>query len=119
MEPNVCIIDKYFSTLKNFGYLDYDTTICIVAYIALQELYNSYDWDEGCRKFISEYLNSLESSVCIISACAPCSSWNKKNKYSHYSTSGFPDLVQTFNENIFIREIIKAMDNYNFFVTNP
>lgn len=81
MEHNVCIIDKYFSILKKFGYLDYDTTIKLLAYISLQELYNSYDWDEECRKIISKYLNDLESSTCIISSCTSCpSSSNRKKK---------------------------------------
>lgn len=123
MEHNVCIIDKYFSILKKFGYLDYNTTIKLLAYISLQELYNSYNWDEECRKIISKYLNDLESSTCIISSCTSCpsSSNRDKNNNTYYSVSGFPDLVyRSFSEEmVFVRKLIEVMNDYNFFVTNP
>lgn len=123
MEHNVCIIDKYFSILKKFGYLDYDTTIKLLAYISLQELYNSYDWDMECRKIISKYLNDLESSTCIISSCTSCPSLSnrKKNNNTYYSISGFPDLVyRSFSEEmVFVRKLIEVMNDYSFFVTYP
>lgn len=123
MEHNVCIIDKYFSILKKFGYLDYDTTIKLLAYISLQELYNSYNWDKECRKIISKYLNDLESSTCIISSCTSCpsSSNREKNNNTYYSVSGFPDLVyRSFSEEmVFVRKLIEVMNDYSFFVTNP
>lgn len=123
MEHNVCIIDKYFSILKKFGYLDYDTTIKLLAYISLQELYNSYDWDEEYRKIISKYLNDLESSTCIISSCTSCpsSSNRRKNNNTYYSVSGFLDLVYrpSSEEMIFIRKLMEVMKDYNLFVTNP
>lgn len=90
MDHNVCIIDKYFSTLKNVGYLDDDSVTYIAAYVALQELYNSWDWSVEYKKFINTYLNDLESNACIISACTPCPVNNGKSIY--YPNNGFPDL---------------------------
>lgn len=116
MESSVHIIDRYFSILRIFGYFDYTTTMYIVAYIALQELNNSHNWDEDCKKFIDKYLNELESKICIISAYTPCKLLNKQNNSPQMFVSDFPDLIQS-SDNIFIKELIKIISNYDLFVT--
>lgn len=115
MKYSVHVIDRYFSILRTFGYFDYTTTMYIVAYIALQELYNSHNWNEDCKKFIDKYLNELENKICVISAYTPCKI-NKYNNSPQIFVSDFPDLIQS-SDNIFIKELIKIISNYDLFVT--
>nr|DAI06257.1 MAG TPA: hypothetical protein [Crassvirales sp.] len=120
MDLNVCIIDKYFSILKNLGYLDYSTTLHIATYIALQELLYSHEWDDKDKKFIEEYLNDLESSVCIISSCTPCPSTNKgrgRNNTFYYPVSGFLDLSLSSTKDSIVKAIEEFFADYNIFVT--
>lgn len=121
MDSNVCIIDKYFSILKNLGYLDYNTILHIATYMALQELLSSYEWNGKDKKFIEEYLNDLESSVCIISSCIPCPSTNNgggsRNNTFYYPVSGFLDLSLSSTKDSIVKIIEEFFADYNIFST--
>lgn len=118
MEVSLCTLDKYFSILNKIGYVDYTTVLDIVTYLALQEIYHSWDWSEEHRRYMNQVLNDLESKVCLISACTPCLECGGIKQSYHLGDNvfGFYDMP-TSSDSAVVREIWKAMENYNLFMT--
>lgn len=117
METSLNTLNNYFSILEKTGYIDDNTVLSILIYIALQEIRYSWEWDEKYISIISNIMNSLESEVCIISNNTPCINKGTKDYNIGENTFGFYDLPQVTGNLAVINELVEAIKNYNLFAT--
>lgn len=96
------IINRYYSILKNLGYIDYTNVLNIVLYLALKEIYPLLD-DNKYKDFTEEVLHNIEKNICLISSSLSCiESYNIK-----------------CNEFIFgFLDVDKPVCNCNCYITN-
>lgn len=108
-----CMLNEYFSDLKNTGYVDYTTVLNIVNYLALKEILKARNWEDDDRRFINYILNELESKVCLISYCLPCK--QSRDSIGNSIFIGVPTMDNISFENDIIKEILSTLDSHNLF----
>jgi hypothetical protein len=72
------ITKRYFTILKELGYLDYESTISIVEYLFLTELLNDSAFSDNITlediKIINKRLSQLINKNCILYSSLYCNS---------------------------------------------
>jgi hypothetical protein len=77
LDNQFSITKRYFTILKELGYLDYDSTQSIVEYLFLTELLNDSAFSDNITlediKVINKRLSCLVNRNCILYSCLYCS----------------------------------------------
>lgn len=113
MEANLCILNRYFNILREYGYVSYTIVYAIILYFAVQELYNLCNWDNEDKRFMRKILNDLENDECLISSCVQC--FGNKDIYNiNYPSFGFSDSFESYYENK-LKEILDELGDAKLF----
>lgn len=97
METNFCIVENYFNTLKLQGYVKDEISCSILKYFAIKELTTKWDWSSKVKQYFRKLLDSMESNLCFISECIPCT--NSKNRIECNNCGDFGYMSDCANTN--------------------
>lgn len=104
------ILNRYYSILKNLGYIDYTGVLNIVLYLALEEIYSTLD-DNKYKEFIKKVLHNIEKNICLVSTSIPCIDFNNSN--CNEFIFGFLDVERPTCNNCKCNIIIKRNRSFS------